>query len=306
MASIFEQQARDINSLKRQNRAMLDHASEQNQQLQHLHNQLAQASAIQQETLRNQLQQAQEAFEQKMYKDLLFLIENIMEIVQAINDPIIKYYFIKVHYGVFNMHCEIAMETLTEIIDKQAAKKIILQLDNEIKAQSQVKQNYENSKLAQYITLQEEYEKYLAGKPTPIISEPIKPPQENVKKMQVLSKWGIPFGAASFIIGLFISMGNYTLLGILFILISPIVLGVGIYNKTKLKKLNQMISQYNTDLEKFKKYKSDLLAFENNSQEYPIHALEKEIDSKYPGFKTLKDNIDNTILKFNTKWKSDN
>lgn len=307
MASIFEQQARDINSLKRQNRAMLDHASQQNQQLQHLHNQLAQASAIQQETLRNQLQQAQEAFEQKMYKDLLFLVENIMEIVHEINDPIIKYYFTKVHYSIFKMHCEIAMETLTEIIDKQAAKKIILQLDNEIKTQSQVKQNYENSKLAQYINLQEEYEKHLAEKPTSIISEPIKPPQENVNKIQLLSKWGIPLGVALIIVGFFISMGINTLFGILlFILIGPIVLVVGIMNKSKIKKLNQMITKYNSDLENYKKYKSDLLTFENKSQEYPIHSLEKEIDSKYPGFKTLKDKIDNTILKFNTKWKSDN
>ena len=180
-----------------------------------------------------------------------------MEIVQEINDPIIKYYFTKVHYGIFKMHCEIAMETLSEIIDKQAAKKIILQLDNEIKTQFQVKQNYENSKLAQYITLQEEYEKHLAGKPAPIISEPIKPSQENVNRIQLLSKWGIPLGVALIIVGFFISMGINTLLGIiLFIIIGPIVLVVGIINKSKIKKLNQMITQYNSDLEIYKKHKS--------------------------------------------------
>ncbi len=303
MASIFEKQARDINALKNQNRTMLEHAALQNQQMQNLQNQLAQASAVQEETLRNQLKHAQELFEQKMYKDMLFLISNIVEIIQSINDPILKYYFINTHYGIFKMHSEIAMETLTEIVDKQTAKKTILNLDNEINAISPFKGKYDSSILAKYDSLYEDYDKLISAKSIIIVQQPEKPPVDNINSVQLMAIWGAPLGVALMIVGFFSLISRYEYLGLFLFIIGLIALVVGIINKSKIKQMNQIIEKYNKDLEIFKKNQSEFLAYDKNEKEHPIHAIEKEIKMKHSDFQLFKDRIDGSILKFNEKWK---
>lgn len=304
MASIFEQQARDINSLKRQNKEMLQYASQQNQQMQHLNNQLAQATAIQEETLRKQLKQEQEAFEQKMYKDLLFLIENISEIINSINDPIFQYYFINLHYPIFRMHSEIAMETLTEIADKQAAKKIIAMLDATTKNFSLIKDKYDATILSKFDSTNDDYQKLLSRKPSEI-PEPIKPVGAD-KFTQIIAKIGIPVGIFTIFIG-FISclvMQPHLELGLLFSVGGIIIIIMGFVKKSGLIKIAAQKVEFKKGLAIYNKNQSEITAFENETLNHPIHSIEAEINKKYPDFMKYKNRIDQTIQKFNDKWKA--
>ncbi len=303
MASIFEKQARDINALKKQNKAMLEQASLQNQQMQNLQNQLVQASAVQEETLRNQIKQSNEIFQQKLYKDLLFLVENNIETIQSISNPIIKYSIILEYFDNFKKNCEFAMDSLAEIGDKQVAKQILSQLDTIQKSMQSQKENYEKSVFAQYNKEKLDHENAELQKPTIKIEKPIQP-EIKVKSpiKNILSNISIAIGVISIVLGLILVINGQEFGFFILFVLCGIPLGLGLNYKQKLKKNAADQIKYNEDLKAYQTNQAEWLSYNDKLQNHPYHKVEQHISSKFQDYTRYKDAIDKSIIKFNEKW----
>ncbi len=110
------------------NKEMLNAQLRQNQKLNILNNQLAEANNINKQLLLNQIAELKREEEQRFYKSLAFNCLEIIEMLEKIDDNILQVYFVQTYYEKLNSKLEQAKDTLEELSDKIQIKKYIERL----------------------------------------------------------------------------------------------------------------------------------------------------------------------------------
>jgi hypothetical protein len=126
-----------VNSYKtaKNTKEILKQSKITNQHLGNLNRQMAQATAINREILRRQIEAEEYKVEQKFYKALSFNLNEMIDRASAISDPIVVNYFIANFYDKMKTNILEANDKLDEIADKSYAKQVLDKL-NKLKTQS--------------------------------------------------------------------------------------------------------------------------------------------------------------------------
>ncbi|MCB9227329.1 MAG: hypothetical protein H6578_09215 [Chitinophagales bacterium] len=152
-----------LEELTKLNKRMLDVQVHQSKQLNALNKQLSETTQLNKQILDNQIAEITLKEEQRFYKSLAFNNIQILELINNIQLPKLKKYFVETYYLRLKKSFEDAIQILEEISDKSEIKehmKILKDLKNESSANSDLSKTVLdnlNSELAKYQKLENDY-----------------------------------------------------------------------------------------------------------------------------------------------------